>query len=50
MVAGGKTAGYNGDGPGTRTDLFGPSGVALDGAGNLVIADSDNGRIRVLTG
>jgi DNA-binding beta-propeller fold protein YncE len=49
-VAGGKIAGYNGDGPAARTDLFGPSGVALDGAGNLVIADSDNGRIRVLAG
>jgi hypothetical protein len=49
-VAGGKTAGYNGDGQATRTDLAQPSGVALDGAGNLVIADTDNGRIRVLTG
>src|SRR5262249_50275793 len=48
-VAGDKTAGYNGDGPATRTDLAQPSGVALDGAGNLVIADTDNGRIRVLT-
>jgi len=49
-VAGDKTAGYNGDGPGTSTDLAQPSGVALDGVGNLVIADTDNGRIRVLTG
>jgi DNA-binding beta-propeller fold protein YncE len=49
-VAGDKTAGYNGDGPGTRTDLAQPSGVALDGAGDLVIADTDNGQIRVLTG
>ena len=50
-VAGDKTAGYNGSGgTGTRTDLAGPAGVALDGAGNLVIADAGNGRIRVLTG
>jgi len=49
-VAGDNTAGYNGDGLGTRTDLAGPSGVALDGPGNLVIADAGNGRIRVLTG
>ena len=49
-VAGDKTAGYNGSGgTGTRTDLAQPTGVALDGAGNLVIADTDNGRIRVLT-
>ena len=49
-VAGDKAAGYNGSGgTGTRTDLAQPTGVALDGAGNLVIADTDNGRIRVLT-
>ncbi len=50
-VAGDKTAGYNGNGGlATRTDLAQPSGVALDGAGSLVIADTGNGRIRVLAG
>ena len=48
-VAGGKTAGYNGDGQAARTDLAQPFGVAL-GAGGLVIADTGNCRIRVLTG
>jgi len=39
--------GYSGDG-GLATDaqLLWPSGVALDAAGNLYIADSDNDRIR----
>jgi hypothetical protein len=49
-VAGDKTAGYNGDGQAARTDLAQPFGVALDGAGSLVIADTGNCRIRVLTG
>ena len=51
-VAGTSTAGYNGDGgPATSAELNYPDGVALDGAGDIYIADSNNSRIRkVVTG
>src|SRR5205814_1665754 len=46
-VAGGGTCGFSGDGgPATAAGLFSPSGVALDGAGNLFIADSNSRRVR----
>ena len=46
-VAGNGTPGFSGDGgAATATRLYGPSGVALDGAGNLYIADWSNHRIR----
>jgi uncharacterized repeat protein (TIGR01451 family) len=46
-VAGSTIAGYAGDGgPATSAQLDGPQGVALDGAGNLYIADTGNSRIR----
>ena len=48
-VAGDGTQGYSGDGgPATAAMLHGPKGVALDGAGNLVIADQVNDRVRVV--
>jgi hypothetical protein len=48
-VAGDGTAGYTGDGgPATSAELFGPTGVALDPAGNVVFSDSHNQRIRVV--
>ncbi len=48
-VAGDGTAGFSGDGgPGTAAELDAPAGVALDSAGNLVIADTENDRVRVV--
>ena len=44
---GGFTGGYSGDGgPATNAELNDPTGVALDTAGDLFIADYDNNRIR----
>jgi hypothetical protein len=48
-IAGTGTAGYSGDGgPGTAAELSGPGGVTTDQAGNAVIADTGNSRIRVV--
>ncbi len=50
-VAGTGTAGFSGDGGlATHAELNGPSGVAVDGAGNLLIADTGNNRIREVAG
>src|SRR5206468_7497875 len=41
--------GFSGDGGGaTSAELNFPGAVAVDGAGNLVIADSGNNRVRVV--
>jgi sugar lactone lactonase YvrE len=49
-VAGTGTEGYNGDGgAATSAELFHPYSVAVDGSGNLYIADSANNRIRKVT-
>jgi len=46
-VAGDGSAGYFGDGgAATNASLDDPYGVAVDGLGNLFIADTDNNRIR----
>ena len=46
-VAGNGTAGYSGDGGlATAAELYYPYGIAVDAAGDLFIADTDQGRIR----
>ncbi len=46
-VAGTGTAGYSGDNnPAISATLNGPRGVALDGAGNLYISDTNNNVVR----
>lgn len=48
-VAGGAINGVLGDGgPATAASLAFPKDVAVDGAGNLFIADLDNGRVRMV--
>ncbi len=48
-VAGDGTFGYTGDGiPATEAELAYPSGVYVNGAGNVFIADADNSRIRAV--
>jgi len=50
-VAGGAIGGFAGDGRrGIFAELNQPTGVAVDGAGNLLIADSGNSRIREVAG
>jgi uncharacterized protein (TIGR03437 family) len=50
-VAGDGVPGYSGDnGPATSAQLAYPSGVAVDSAGSLFIADSNNNRIRKVSG
>src|ERR1041385_878693 len=47
IVAGTGDYGFSGDGgPATSAHLASPNSVALDAAGNLYIADTDNDRIR----
>jgi hypothetical protein len=48
-VAGTGTAGYSGNnGPATSAELSLPQGVAVDPAGDLLIADSVNNRVRLV--
>ena len=48
-IAGTGTQGFSGDGhPATAAKLHGTAGVAVDAAGNLVLADTGNNRIRVV--
>lgn len=46
-IAGNGTAGYSGDGgPATQATISQPGGLVMDGAGNIVFADSGNDIIR----
>jgi uncharacterized protein (TIGR03437 family) len=49
--AGNGTAGFGGDGgAATSAQLNGPQGLAVDSAGNLYIADTQNARVRKVSG
>src|SRR5260370_38398683 len=48
-VAGNGTQGFPGDGSAaTAAELFGPAGLLQDSAGNLVLTDLGNNRVRVV--
>jgi hypothetical protein len=48
-VAGNGTAGFAGDGgPATAAEMRDPAGVTVDGAGNLLISDTSNQRVRLV--
>ena len=49
-VAGNGQAGYNGDGgSATAAELYTPAGVALDSAGDILVSDYNNFRVRSIT-
>lgn len=49
-IAGTGAEGYNGEGTATAVELARPRGVAVDGSGNVYLADSDNNMIRSISG
>lgn len=49
-IAGTGKSGFNGDNqPATSAELYFPAGIAVDGTGNIYVADTDNYRIRKFT-
>ncbi len=50
-IAGTGTQGFSGDGgPAASATLYYPQGVAVDGSGNVLVTDSGNNRLRMITG
>jgi uncharacterized protein (TIGR03437 family) len=50
VVAGNSRAGFAGDGgPAVTAELNSPQGIAIDPAGNVYIADTNNNRVRIVT-
>ena len=50
-IAGNGTAGYGGDGSAaTSAQLNGPQGVAVDSSGNVYVCDTQNARVRKISG
>src|SRR5262245_14501207 len=50
VIAGTSLSGFSGDGgPAIEAKLNNPSGIALDRLGNLLIADTSNHRIRIVS-
>jgi trimeric autotransporter adhesin len=48
-IAGNGTNGYSGDGgPAISAQFYNPTGVAVDKFGNIFVADSDNGAVRMI--
>lgn len=45
----GNTNPGNSDGVGPAATFFSPSGVSIDGEGNIIVADRDNQRIRMIS-
>ena len=51
VIAGNSQDGYTGDnGPATSASISGPTGVAVDVAGNIYIVDNNNERVRRVSG
>jgi sugar lactone lactonase YvrE len=48
-IAGQQGSGYTGDGSAAAAELYSPTGVAVDAAGTLYIADAMNHRLRVIS-